>query len=76
MFGWLANLLVKGPVLGAGCACSEGKKDCLRKMQDEIKTAEKSAFLFHKTYYSATYRIEVKDGQAVYSLVNRKDDSD
>ncbi len=36
MFGWLADLLVKTPIQGSGCACCEAKKSRLQKMQREI----------------------------------------
>lgn len=35
MFKWLANMLVKTPVQGT-CACCEGKKRQLQKMQEAI----------------------------------------
>lgn len=36
MFGWLADLLIKTPIQGSGCACCEAKKSRLQKMQREI----------------------------------------
>ena len=33
MFGWLVDLLVRSSVVGTGCACCEGKKEQLKKMQ-------------------------------------------
>lgn len=36
MFGWLAKLLMTSPIAGSGCACCEGKKKRLEKMQEAI----------------------------------------
>ncbi len=40
MFGWLAKLLISGPIQGSGCACCEGKKKRLEKMQQAIAEGE------------------------------------
>ena len=36
MFGWLAKMLISTPIQGSGCACCEGKKKRLEKMQEAI----------------------------------------
>ena len=36
MFGWLAKLLVTSPVQGSSCACCEGNKKRLEKMQQAL----------------------------------------
>lgn len=36
MFGWLADMLLKSPVVGSGCPCCEGQKEQLKKMQKAI----------------------------------------
>ena len=36
MFGWLADLLIKTPIAGSGCACCEAKKEQLKQMQKAI----------------------------------------
>lgn len=36
MFGWLANLLLKSPVVGSGCPCCEEQKEQLKKMQKAV----------------------------------------
>lgn len=43
MFKWLADLLIKTPVQGLGCACCEAKKERLKQMQKEILGEEISA---------------------------------
>lgn len=40
MFGWLAKMLIKTPVVGSSCACCESKKERLKKMQQAIETGE------------------------------------
>ena len=40
MFGWLANLLIKAPVVGSSCSCCEGQKQQLKKMQKAILSGE------------------------------------
>ena len=40
MFGWLADLLVKAPVVGSSCPCCEGQKQNLKKMQKAILSGE------------------------------------
>lgn len=40
MFGWLANLLVKSPVVGSNCPCCEGQKERLKEMQKAILSGE------------------------------------
>ncbi|MDD6881418.1 MAG: hypothetical protein PUE18_07580 [Firmicutes bacterium] len=40
MFGWLANLLIRAPIAGSGCACCEAKKEQLRQMQKAILSGE------------------------------------
>lgn len=42
MFGWLANLLIKAPIAGSGCACCEAKKEQLRQMQKAILSGEEN----------------------------------
>lgn len=45
MFGWLANLLIKAPIAGSGCACSEAKKEQLRQMQKAILAEDDTEML-------------------------------
>ena len=40
MFGWLADLLVKAPVVGSNCSCCEGQKEQLKKMQKAVLSGE------------------------------------
>ncbi len=40
MFGWLADLLVKSPVVGSSCPCCEGQKERLKKMQKAVLSGE------------------------------------
>lgn len=40
MFGWLADLLVKAPVVGSSCPCCEGQKEKLKKMQKAVLSGE------------------------------------
>lgn len=40
MFGWLAKMLIKTPVLGSGCAICESKKQHLEKMKQAIETGD------------------------------------
>ena len=40
MFGWLANLLLKSPVVGSSCPCCEGQKEQLKKMQKALLTGQ------------------------------------
>lgn len=40
MFGWLAKMLISGPVQGSSCSCCEGKKKELRRMQQVIENGE------------------------------------
>lgn len=37
MFGWLAKMLISGPVQGSSCSCCEGKKKELERMQQIIE---------------------------------------
>jgi len=37
MFGWLAKMMLKTPVMSSGCACCEGKRQQLEKMRQEIE---------------------------------------
>ena len=40
MFGWLANLLIKSPVVGSGCPYCEGQKEQLKQMQKAVLNGE------------------------------------
>ena len=40
MFGWLADLLVKSPVVGSSCPCCEGQKVRLKKMQKAVLSGD------------------------------------
>jgi len=40
MFGWLADLLVKSPVVGSSCSCCERQKEQLKKMQKAVLSGE------------------------------------
>ena len=43
MFDWLADLLLKSPVVGSGCPCCEGQKEQLKKMQKAVLTGQINA---------------------------------
>lgn len=59
MFGWLEKMLVKGPVLGSGCSCCEGKKEKLREMQTALSNAEAAPTEGEvQTFHSGSYRAE------------------
>lgn len=64
MFGWLEKMLVKGPVLGSGCSCCEGKKEKLREMQaalneaGNINTSDGGEKIYHSGSYRAEYTKE------------------
>lgn len=47
MFAWLADLLVKIPIQGSGCACCEAKKIRLKQMQKEILDIENNEYSKH-----------------------------
>lgn len=40
MFKWLVNLFLTTPYAGSSCACCEGNKEALRKMQRAIEKGD------------------------------------
>ena len=40
MFGWLARMMLKTPVMTSGCACCEGKRQRLEKMRKELENGD------------------------------------
>ena len=67
MFGWLAKMMLKTPVMSSGCACCEGKRQRLEKMRQEIEAGEIESAANNDyegmSFCSGTYsaNIKVKD---------------
>ena len=64
MFGWLAKMMLKTPVMSSGCACCEGKRQRLEKMRQEIEIGEIDSSVSNDyegmNYCSGTYSVHLE----------------